>query len=246
MSLAYIIDEEEQHALFLKSTLDIMDCFDQVEIFTRSETAYKTMPAKKPAIVFANFDIPLIKGAALYSEMVRLQVPFVCITENPDTCLTAVSLQAFDYLVKPLQLSRLEEIIRKYLQHTEFLSKETTPAPLLFHEILIRQKDKIMVNTSECISIIPIESIIKIEGLNNYSRIYTDDGNMLMTSKTLKYFESQLSSYAFVRIHKSHLVNLVFIDKLLNRGGSQILLKTGEILETTREKRTEIKEWFKM
>lgn len=246
MPTVYIIDEDVASSQLLKSNLESFDYFRKIEIFQNSEEARNAIADNKPSLVFVDFDISLFDGAGLYTDLLRMDITFVCMSSVKDAYISAVRLQAFDYLIKPLAQIFLTEIIKKYILYIDSRLKEIAASPYPFHEILNRQKSKVMVNTTEMIGLIPMEDIIKIEGLNNYSRIFTKDGNISMVSKTLKYFETQLTSYGFVRAHKSYLINIVYIEKLIIKGGSQILLTSGEIVDISREKKNEIKEWFRI
>jgi len=52
---------------------------------------------------------------------------------------------------------------------------------------------------------VPANQIIRIEAASSYSRIYFADGNKLLTSKVLHWFEDLLPQEMFVRVHRSHL-----------------------------------------
>lgn len=246
MALVYIIDDEEHAALLLKDKLlAVTDYFDTIEIFTKPLLAFQAIQTKKPDLIFSDLDMPLIKGIDLHAQISNLNIPFIYVTAYSTYSIKAIKLQAFDYILKPVKESELEETIKRFILQVEIKPQELQPQNLTFHELLNKQKDKIVVNTSESTYFIPIENIIKIEALNNYSCLHFNDKTTLVASKTLKYFEEQLSFFGFIRVHKSNLVNLIYVERILNRDGGQILLKNGDMIDVTREKRAEIKDWFK-
>lgn len=61
-------------------------------------------------------------------------------------------------------------------------------------------------------------TIIRIEGNSNYSWIYFAGGRKVLMSTTLLKYQQDLP--AFIRVHKSHLINPAFIDRLDYRGPS--------------------------
>lgn len=86
-----------------------------------------------------------------------------------------------------------------------------------------------------------IENVVYIEGNKNYVKVYTFDGDFL-TYGTIKYWESKLSVYNFIRIHKSYLVNLRYIIQI-NKGAQNIHIRNMEkILPIGRAYRTELKD----
>lgn len=246
MSIVYIIDDEEHAALLLKDKLlSVTDYFDTIEIFTKPLLAYHAIQNVRPDLIFSDIDMSLIKGVDLHNEIANLNIPFIYVTAYSSYSIKAIKLQAFDYILKPVKESELDEAIKRFIIQNETKQEKQNSTSLTFHEILNKQKDKLVVNTSESMYFIPIESILKIEALNNYSKFYFQDSTTLVASKTLKYFEDQLNKYGFIRVHKSFLVNLTFIDRIMNRDGGQILLINGDLIDVTREKRAEIKDKFR-
>lgn len=246
MAVAYIIDDEEHAALLLKDKLmNITDFFDTIEIFTKPMLAFQAIIKQRPDLIFSDVEMPLIKGVDFHQEIANFNIPFIYVTAYSSYSLKAIKLQAFDYLLKPVKEDELQETVERFIKHAE-AQLQKDHQHLSFAELLNKQKDKITVSTSDSIFFIPIESIIKIDAINNYSNIFLNDKSTLVASKTLKHFETQLTSFGFVRAHKSYLVNLIYIERLLNKDGGQILLKNGETIDVTREKRIEIKDWFKL
>ena len=54
---------------------------------------------------------------------------------------------------------------------------------------------------------IPLQMILYVEGDGNYTKFWLSDGNCVLTSKSLSFYESMLPNY-IMRVHKSHYVNL--------------------------------------
>ena len=58
---------------------------------------------------------------------------------------------------------------------------------------------------------IPTHDIIMMEGHNNYTLFYLENGKQKMYARTLGHFEEQLSNDSFIRCHRAFLVNSDFI-----------------------------------
>ncbi|WP_409013698.1 LytR/AlgR family response regulator transcription factor [Dyadobacter sp. CY312] len=109
----------------------------------------------------------------------------------------------------------------------------------------MRQQSKISIHNIDTIDLIPINQIIHVHGEENYSRFYIQNREKsLLASRTLKYFEKQLEGFGFIRIHKSHLVNITFVDQVITKDGGHIHLTTNELISFSREKKSEILDWF--
>ncbi len=83
--------------------------------------------------------------------------------------------------------------------------------------------EHVMVYTSGDYRRISVNEIIQIQSNNNYSTFYLDDGSKILTSKTLKYWETKLNHPDLVRIHHSSLINRNKI-KIINVENSEIML----------------------
>lgn len=82
------------------------------------------------------------------------------------------------------------------------------------------------------------QEIVQIQGESNYSRLFLCNGQELVVSITLCVLQARLPS-VFVRIHKSHLVNLRYFDKIMRRQ-KQMRLINGLRLPISRRRATEV------
>jgi two-component system LytT family response regulator len=94
--------------------------------------------------------------------------------------------------------------------------------------------------TSKGIKLISLNSIIRIEAVSNYSRLYFADGRTLLVAKVLRWFETQLPAERFMRIHRTHIVNTQFIEQYSRGKSATVRLQSGELLTVAKRKRT----WF--
>jgi two-component system, LytTR family, response regulator len=82
-------------------------------------------------------------------------------------------------------------------------------------------------------AIVRVEQIIRCEGKRNYTRIFFKDKPEKVVSRTLLEFEHLLAPLGFVRIHRSHLVNIYNVVRYLKTDGGMVELKTGELLKVS-------------
>jgi two-component system, LytTR family, response regulator len=82
------------------------------------------------------------------------------------------------------------------------------------------------------------DKIVRIEAKSNYSKIFFADGYPLLVAKVLNSFQQQLPPQ-FIRIHKSHLVNKSYMDKVLLGITRKIILKNGDNLPISRRNKLE-------
>jgi two-component system, LytTR family, response regulator len=101
----------------------------------------------------------------------------------------------------------------------------------------------LLLPTSTGVEVITINNIVRIEAVSNYSKLFfasncavTISRNTLVVAKVLKWFDALLADKGFVRIHRSHLVNLSYVNSY-NRSRHKIILQNQEQIVIPRRKR---------
>jgi DNA-binding LytR/AlgR family response regulator len=96
----------------------------------------------------------------------------------------------------------------------------------------IEKITRISVKKNQSIFSIPVEQIHYIEANGDYVLIHTQDGKFLK-DRTMKYLETHLPDNLFVRIHRSFIVNIIYIDKieLYEKETYKVWLKSGNTLK---------------
>jgi two-component system LytT family response regulator len=84
------------------------------------------------------------------------------------------------------------------------LHSASTLTTLPLHSIIIPQGNRQIV--------VPVDQLMCMEGSGNYAFLYTSDGKRYLVSKTLKSYAAMLDQLSFVRIHKSWIINLKYLQ----------------------------------
>lgn len=159
----------------------------------------------KPDLVFLDVEMPKGDGFELIRAFPDRDFQVIFVTSYRDYAIQAVREQAFDFLVKPIDLDDLDHAVEKLETHLENRS-EKEPALLL------------PVAMQEGTVYLRIDNIVRIEADRNYSTLYKDDGQTFVSSRNLKHFAMQLDE-RFFRAHHSHLIHLGHVVKLVQSGG---------------------------
>lgn len=93
---------------------------------------------------------------------------------------------------------------------------------------------KLNVPTTEGVLWIPMQDIIRLEAMRSYCAIYSTNGKRIIAAYPLADFEKQLDSSDFMRVHKSHLVNLNQIQEYIRGDGGSLVLKDGSSIAVSR------------
>lgn len=104
-----------------------------------------------------------------------------------------------------INISSGETLLKMEIEH---LRHELIRVQSLLHELLKQPTvETVMIYDSGDYRRVSINEIIQIQSDSNYSTFYLDDGSKILTSKTLKYWETTLNHPDLVRIHNSSLIN---------------------------------------
>jgi two-component system, LytTR family, response regulator len=92
--------------------------------------------------------------------------------------------------------------------------------------------------------IIDTRTIVRIEALSNYSKLFFRNGGTLVVAKVLRWFEEYLGTAHFIRLHRTHLVNKKLICTYTSCERAQVKLVNGDRIAVSRRKRSHfLKSW---
>src|SRR6202008_2915647 len=86
---------------------------------------------------------------------------------------------------------------------------------------------RIAIPSLEGLSLINVDEIIRCEADANYTRIFLQNGDAILVSKTLKDYEDMLTDYNFVRIHHHNLINMAHVQKYIKGEGGYVVMSDG-------------------
>ncbi|MDD2411674.1 MAG: response regulator [Bacteroidales bacterium] len=240
---AVIIDDELHARESLKMLLQ--EKFEQVEVCGISSNCMdglKIIKAKKPDVVFLDIHMPEMSGLEFLDIFDFRDFLVVFTTAYNNHAIEAIKKQAFDYLLKPIDEDELDETIHKIL--FKLKSDKDALSPNLEQTIksmIISEKvQKVTLPYSKGYKVVNVDDIVMFKGNNNYSDIHLIDGSVLLSSKTLLFFETKFSSLRFFRIHKSFLINLVHIKEMNFKDGGAVTLSNKEVVPIARGKSAEL------
>ncbi|WP_019987223.1 LytR/AlgR family response regulator transcription factor [Rudanella lutea] len=87
---------------------------------------------------------------------------------------------------------------------------------------------------------ISVDDITCLEGEGNYTFLYTRDRKKYLISKTLKEFERTLDGNVFLRVHKSHIVNLGYVRRGVLGADRMLRMADGREVAVSRRRLKEI------
>lgn len=83
---------------------------------------------------------------------------------------------------------------------------------------------------------ISVDDILCLQGEGNYTFLHTRDRKRYLVSKTLKEFEKTLDNSIFLRIHKSNIINLAYVQRSIFNRERQVRLADGREVAISRRR----------
>jgi len=230
MYKAIIIDDELKIQKVLEIKLiEYCKDIDIVAMAHDVESAYEVILEYDPQIIFLDINMPGASGFKLLEKFEDIKFEVIFVTGYNEYALDALKVSAVDYVLKPIKTEDLVTAVNKAKQKIEN-NIIVDKYKVLRHNVnnLGSQDTQIAITSAEAYDIVKISDITRCEGWNKYTRIYLDDGEMLVSSSNIGNFREQLEPYEFYACHKSHIINKKKIKRYLKEGiviladGSQV------------------------
>ena len=105
-------------------------------------------------------------------------------------------------------------------------------------------KKRIVLKTFEKLQLVPVAEIIRCEADRNYTLFYLRDERKIIVSHSIKDYDDILCEQGFFRVHKSHIINLKFVDSYIKSDGGSVLLTDGTSIPVAMRKKQRLIELF--
>lgn len=231
---AIIIDDERLARQELKNLLSVHKEVEVVAECADATQAKEKINELKPDIIFCDIQMPGKSGLEL-AEEISAMVDVVFVTAHDEHAIKAFELNAFDYLLKPLQPERLAETIKK-LSIKETATKIDNNTPL-------SDKDTVFIKDGEKCWLVKLSDIRLFESEGNYVRVYFDTLRPLIL-RSLNSLETRLNEKQFFRASRKHIINLNYVASIETwfNGGLNVKLKDGKEIEISRRQAVKLKD----
>jgi len=163
-----------------------------------------------PDLVFLDIEMPGLSGVELMASWPpHTPRPFVIfVTAYREYAATAFNLDAIDYLVKPIVKERLSHALdkaRRAITASRICAANCAPRD---GAVVIRQRDEI-IRLEEA-------EIFWLEAASQYVYVHAESGRYIV-AETLNRFHGRLSPGTFLRVHRSAVVNVAKVARVLRR-----------------------------
>jgi two-component system LytT family response regulator len=246
---AVIVDDEllsiDVIEAYLKTFLEI----ELIGKFSRSSEAAEKIPLLKPHLLFLDIQMPVMDGFELIEAIISETNPYIIFTTAFDQyALKAFEVNAIGYLLKPFEREKFNQAVNKFLsQHAEKANDD------LYDGILKMLQERpastflkrIMVKDARKIFYIPVNEIVHFEASGDYVKAVTEK-NAHLVNYTMAQLENQLPPKDFIRIHRSHIINVKHVREFVPyfNGEYQIAMANNDTVKMSRNYKDNVKKIF--
>jgi two-component system, LytTR family, response regulator len=233
---AIIVDDEIHCREVLRILLE-MNC-PAINVVEECEDGYgaiKAIEKHNPGIVFMDIEMPGMNAFDTLQKLETINFQIIFTTAYDQYAIKAIKFSALDYLLKPIDPDELVAAVKKAKDQEQ--PTQLQQVQQLQHHLEQPGEDfKLIITNTEGSFFIPPAEIIYCEGRNNYTCFFLTRGRKILCSKTLKEFDTILCSHGFLRIHKSLLVGIHFIERFSSVKNAVILKDNTELAVSRRRK----------
>jgi len=237
-ALNVVLVDDEPSAITNLTRLLTTYC-DEVIVCGSAENAVegvKVIQEKNPDLVFLDIEMPGGNGFDLLECFPNRSFAIVFVTSYNQHAIKAFRYSAVDYLLKPVDIDALvlavERVRREVSGHREQENYQG-----LLANIRSAVPVKLGIATTDGKLYLDMGTIIRIEADGSYSRIFLAGGGKHLVSRNIGEYEELLHDQSFLRVHNSHLINILFVSKYTRQDGGWITMTDGTELPLARRRK---------
>lgn len=193
-----IIDDEPLAIKLIESYVNQIPFLSLVGTFSSASSAVHTMVEEDIDLVFLDIQMAELNGLE-FALVIPQKCRIIFITAFTQYAPEAFSVNALDYLMKPVSFERFSAAVNKAHHWFEISEKAQAASP---------EQKFIMVKSDYKLIQIAIDDITFIESMKDYAKIMLENGQNVTTLASLNALEDSLDHSKFMRVHRSYIVNL--------------------------------------
>lgn len=197
------------------------DCNQAIELLHQLE----------PQLVFLDVEMPFGNAFDVLEACSDLYFETIFVTAFSEYSLQALNQSAAYYLLKPISIQELILAINKIQTH--IINKEIVYRNKILLENLRHSQpemQQVILPTLDGFEVVLMKDIIRLQGNGNFTNLYLRNKEKKMVCRFLKHFH-EILPLPFVRVHKSHIVNINCIKSYHKSSGGYLTLEDDTEIE---------------
>jgi len=224
-----IVDDEPLARSALASLLAERADLKEFQVAEEAHEALERLRASPFDVLLLDIHMPVLTGLELIERLNRHAGPkpsVVFITAYAEHAVEAFEKRAVDYVLKPFVPARVHEALDVAARRSaeeragrllDMLGDGLKVRPERAPRVAVRDKSRIV--------FVDLAELVSAEAQGNYVLLQQKSGSYVLR-ETLAGLAQKLGPHGFIRIHRSVLVNVAFVETIEPGVGSEYLLRT--------------------
>lgn len=235
-----VVDDEPLAREGLKLLLGRQPAVESVSEARNGREAIAIIRERPPDLVLLDVQMPRMDGFAVVHAVGPEQMPAVIfVTAHDQYAIRAFEIAALDYLLKPVTEERFALAFERASRRIRMQPRDDTARQVVAMLDAMasppRRLTRFAVRSGERTIFVPVDDVDRIEALQNYVRLHVGETTHLL-HVPMNTIEGVLDPERFLRIHRSHIVNVLRVSQLWSMAHGQyvIELRSGQRLQSGR------------
>lgn len=193
-----VVDDDPVQREAIKSCIKKVSDLELVGMYPNAIEARIALQKRNVDLIFLDVEMPEMSGIEFLASF--KEVPqVIMVTAKKHYAFEAFEYDVTDYISKPVDMDRFSSAVQRARYYEDNLSK-----PDVDNSLFIKS-DGVLVKLA-------VDEVYFVEALGDYIKVVTSEKRYIVHS-TMKAFVAKLPEN-FLRVHKSHIINLDKIEKL--------------------------------
>jgi two-component system, LytTR family, response regulator len=235
-----VVDDEPLAREGLRRMLEGEPRVEAISEARNGREALAAIRDQKPDLVLMDIQMPRMDGFAVVEAVGADRMPSVIfVTAYDQYAIRAFEISAVDYLLKPVTEERFRLAFKRVTQRLGSITSDEAARQMLTVLDAIahppRRLTRLAVRSGEKTLFLPVDAIDRIEACQNYVQLRAGQTSHLL-HVAMNTLEASLDPDTFLRIHRSHIVNVKQIKQVWSVAHGQYVLElhSGERLQSGR------------
>ncbi|MFT5822567.1 MAG: two-component system LytT family response regulator [Crocinitomix sp.] len=231
-----IIDDEDNCRILIRKHLQI-HINNTVDIFEANSVSsgLNLIKTHEPNIVFLDIQMNDGTGFDLLNKIEQLNFKLIFTTAFDNYAIKAFNYAAVHYLLKPIDFSELSNAYDRAFNETNWI--DNTRNLLVNYDS--GEFNQLSLKTENDFHTVQLSEIEYIGAEGSYCSFAIKGKKPILISKPLKEYAQLLPESDFMRVHKSYLVNINWVQTFHYRS-SELVLKSNVKIPVSRRNKKEI------
>lgn len=201
-----IVDDEAIAREIIATHLSKIKNINVVASCSNALEAFNHISNQQIDLVFLDINMPEISGIS-FAKSINTNIKVIFTTAYRDYAVEGFELKAVDYLLKPISFDRLKQALDTYFDSYGPITPTNTAVQEISNFMFVRSERKMIK--------VDYSSILYIESYSDYLKIHTES-ETIVTRETITAIEAKLPKKQFLRIHRSYVISMHFIQSFTN------------------------------